>query len=281
MNITFIVFISVLSTLSLFATLLILYEMIRESGMNKRARIEADSKFREAVLAAISEGRAAKAEPVQEAAVTQVCATTNEVAVAATTATEITPPVVEIVPPVVEITPPVVEITAPVVEITPPEVKEKESTPENAASAEDGKISFSAAQQQTLDEQYRALSKEQKRFYDKIAAYAASKEGSKCNKNQRYQEYKIGAKRIVRLRIKRGILHCEFLMINRDLRNHVSENKIPIKESATVIKVQNASTVEMVFSSIDLAVQLIEEERAYKKQLAKERRRQAKQQAKQ
>ncbi|MBQ2774231.1 MAG: hypothetical protein IJC95_02820 [Clostridia bacterium] len=264
MNITFIVFISVLSTLSLFATLLILYEMIRESGMNKRARIEADSKFREAVLAAISEGRSAKAEPVQETPVTPVCTAANEAAVAVAT----------------EIVPPVVEIVTPVVEITPPEAEEKEPASDNAANAEDGKISFSASQQQTLDEQYRALSKEQKRFYDKIAAYAASKEGSKCNKNQRYQEYKIGAKRIVRLRIKRGILHCEFLMINRDLRNHFSESKIPVKETATVIKVQNTETVQMVFSSIDLAIQLIEEERAYKKQLAKERRRQSKQQAK-
>ena len=74
MNITFIVFISVLSTLSLFATLIILYEMIKESGANKRARIEADRQFREAVLAAISEGRAANTQTVQEAAVTPACA---------------------------------------------------------------------------------------------------------------------------------------------------------------------------------------------------------------
>ena len=165
------------------------------------------------------------------------------------------------------------EEPAPIVQEEPtPAVQE---APAATVEAADGTISFAAAQRQTLDEQYLALSKEQKRFFKKIAAYAEAKEGSKRIRNQRYEEYKIGAKRIVRLRIKRGILHCEFLMINRDLRNYINENKIPAKESATVIKVQNEETVEMVCSSIDLAVQLIEEERAYKKQLAKERRRQA------
>ena len=89
----------------------------------------------------------------QEAAVTPACVTTDASAV--TTVTKIAPPVVEIVPPAVE---------------------EKQAPSENTADdAEDGKISFSASQQQTLDEQYRALSREQKRFYDKIAAYAARK----------------------------------------------------------------------------------------------------------
>ncbi len=173
------------------------------------------------------------------------------------------------------------QVPAVAVDATPaasePSAPAASEPPAPEAAPADGTISFASAGRQTLDEQYLALSKKQKRFYDKIAAYAAAKEGNKCIKNQRYQEYKIGTKRIVRLRIKRGILHCEFLMINRDLRNHISENKIPVKESATVIKVQSKEMVEMVFSGIDLAIQLIEEERAYKKQLARERRRQANQ----
>ena len=264
MNITFIVFMTALSTVSLLATLAILYQMVKESGATKRARIEADRQLREAVLKALSKGHTIQEEPIEETVTNPVLITTQASVVP--TVTEITAPVSVIPSPVVE------EKIAPAPDPTP--------EPATTLEAENGKISFSASQQQTLDEQYRTLSKEQKRFYDKIAAYAASKEGSKCNKNQRYQEYKIGAKRIVRLRIKRGILHCEFLMINRDLRNHFSESKIPVKETATVIKVQNTETVQIVFSSIDLAIQLIEEERAYKKQLAKERRRQSKQQAK-
>lgn len=146
---------------------------------------------------------------------------------------------------------------------------------EREDAAEDSTVKFAVSQRQTLEEQYEALSDEQKECYDKIAAYAASKEGSKCNKNQYYQEYKLGSQRIVRMRIKRGMLQCEFLMINRELRNQIGENKNSVKESATIIKVQNADMIPVVLGSIDLAFQLIEEERAYKKQLARERRRQA------
>ena len=267
MNLTFVVFMSVLSTVSLLATLVILYQIVKESAANKRARIEADRQLREAVLRTLSENRGPATEQTVAAVAQPVCVTVDATVEASTP--EQAPAVA------VDAVPAASEPPAPAPEAVPAASEPPAPAPEAAPA--DGTISFASAGRQTLDEQYLALSKEQKRFYDKIAAYAAAKEGNKCIKNQRYQEYKIGTKRIVRLRIKRGILHCEFLMINRDLRNHISENKIPVKESATVIKVQSKEMVEMVFSSIDLAIQLIEEERAYKKQLARERRRQANQ----
>ena len=277
MNIIIIGFMALLGTLSLISTLAVLVQMFKESGANKRAQIEAERQFRAAVLGAISEGRMrAELLPPPPPPTHNACVSKEPEVVPVVTkivAPIIEAPVVETPAPVVETPAPIVEAPAPVVEAPAPVVE----APAPVASFEtaDGTISFAAAQRQTLDEQYLALSKEQKRYYNKIAAYAAGKEGSKCIKNQRYEEYKIGSKRIVRLRIKRGVLHCEFLMINRDLRNHANENKIPLKEAATSIKVTNTETVEMVFSSIDLAIQLIDEERAYKKQLAKERRRQA------
>lgn len=179
---------------------------------------------------------------------------------------------------------PVEVVVAPAEEPAPVVVAEEEPSteepvleaePAEEADAEEGTVSFSASTGQTLEEKYMELSSEQKRFYDEIIKYAAGKEASRRYYNQRYEEYKIGSKRIVRLRIKRGVVYCEFMLTNSDFRNYISENKIPVKQAATVIKVVDVATVDAVKNSIDIAVQLIAEEKAYKKQLAREKRKQA------
>lgn len=184
---------------------------------------------------------------------------------------------------------PIAEVAAPAEEPAPVVVAEEKPTVEeeplveaeavSEVEAEEGTVSFSASTGQTLEEKYMDLPAEQKRFYDDIIKYAAGKEGSRRYYNLRYEEYKIGSKRIVRLRIKRGVVYCEFMLTNSDFRNYISENKIPVKQSATVIKVVDAATVDAVKNSIDIAVQLIAEEKEYKKQLAREKRRQARLQA--
>lgn len=145
------------------------------------------------------------------------------------------------------------------------------------AFAEDaeGTISFSMGQQQTLEEKYLALPSEQRGWYDEIIKYAAAVEGSKRMKTVRHEEYKVGNNRIVRLLIKRGIIHCEFILHNSDFKNYVNENKIAIRQSATTMLVESAATVDAVKNSIDIVVSAINEEKEYKKQLARERRRAA------
>lgn len=236
MDIVSTLFMAIVGITVLISTFIVVREVIKENGANKRARIDADREIHAAVLAKMEEERlklaaAANAEP-----------------------------------PAIQA--PAAPALLPAAEPAPAQ--------ESVAEADtDGTVKFAVSQRQTLEEQYEALSEEQKGFYDTIAKYAAAKEGSKCNKNKSYEEYKFGSKRIVRMRIKRGMLQCEFLMINRDLRNQIGDNKNSVKEAATIIKVQNENMLPVVFGSIDLALQLIEEERAYKKQLAKERRKQA------
>jgi hypothetical protein len=168
--------------------------------------------------------------------------------------------------PVVE--EPVVAAVEEPVEEAPVEEAPVEETVEEA----DGTISFSTNTQQTLEQKYLALSGEQKSWYDEIIKYASNVEGSKRFKNARYEEYKVGKNRLVRLLIKRGTIHCEFLLQNSDFKNYISENKIAVKQSATTIIVDSAATVDAVKSSIDIAVAAIAEEKEYKKKLARERR---------
>ena len=144
-----------------------------------------------------------------------------------------------------------------------------------AEEDEDGKISFAAGQQQTLEEKYLELPAEARGWYDEIIRHASMVEGSKRFKNTRYEEYKLGNQRLVRLLIKRGIVHCEFILHNSDFKNYVNENKISVRQAATTMRIDNRETVDAAKNSIDIVVAAIAEEREYKKQLAREKRKAA------
>ena len=165
------------------------------------------------------------------------------------------------------------------------EVVEEEPVVEEVAAAEeipvaevvedDDTVRFAPKQSQTLEEKYLALSATERGYYDEIALYAAKKEEAKKYKNARYEEYKIGKTRLVRLLIKRGTVICEFMLQNADFKNYISENKVSVKHSATVMKIEDAEAVQAAKDSVDIVIQAIAEEKEYKKELARERRRQA------
>ena len=193
-------------------------------------------------------------------------------------------PVVE--QPVVEaVAEPVVEEPAPIEQTVEEPIEEavvaeepvvtEEAAEEPEPEEDEGTVKFAAGQKQTLEEKYLALSAQARGWFDEIIKYASAVEGSKRFKNVRYEEYKVGKNRLVRLLIKRGIIHCEFSLQNSDFKNYVSENKISVRQSATVMRVENEATVDAVKNSIDIAVAAIAEEKEYKKQQAREKRKAA------
>lgn len=174
---------------------------------------------------------------------------------------------------------PIVE--KPVAEPIPEPVKVEEPIPEPVAEEpdaedEDGTVSFSAGQRQTLEEKYLELPTEARGWYDEIIRHASMVEGSKRFKNTRYEEYKLGNSRLVRMLIKRGVVHCEFILHNSDFKNYVNENKISVRQAATTMRIDSRETVDAAKNSIDIVVAAIAEEREYKKQLAREKRKAAK-----
>ncbi len=138
-------------------------------------------------------------------------------------------------------------------------------------------VSFAADKTQTIDDKYNALPKKEKKFYDEIVNYAKVVEGVKRFKNSRYEEYKVGKSRLVRMLIKRDVITCEFILPNNDFKYYVNENKINVKQAATVLKIVDDSAVQVAKDSIDIAVKAIEQEKELKKEQAKERRRLARQ----
>lgn len=173
-----------------------------------------------------------------------------------------------------------VEVVKPADAVKPAEVAEALSVAPNAAVEEvapttvndDSAVVFSTATQ-TLEEKYLELTPEYKGYYDEIVKCAMAVEGSKRIKNANYEEYKVGMSRLVRLKIKRGIVVCELVISNLTFKTYVNDNKVAMKQAPASIKVIDAAACAAVKDSIGIAVKAIEEERAYRKEQAKIRRR--------
>ena len=251
MEILFMVFMVVVSVMSLFAVMIVFRDVVQEVIASRRERTGAEKDILQHAERIICE---AEAKEKAEAAV-----------VAAVKEPE---PVVE--EPIAEPEPAFEEV----VEVPTEEAPVEEAPAEEEVDPE-GMISFAKGQQQTLDEKYLALNQEAKGWYDEIIKYASAVEGSKRFKNARYEEYKVGKNRLVRLLIKRGVINCEFILQNSDFKNYVNENKISVKQAATTMLVESAATVGAVKNSIDIVVAAIAEEKEYKKQQAREKRRAA------
>lgn len=103
--------------------------------------------------------------------------------------------------------------------------------------------------------------------------YVLTKSGVKEHKYNGSYDYKDGRYRVLRITIKRGVIGCEFSFIDEDLRNYVNSSDVRIKQSTTVIKLDEPSAVGAVKGGIDLICSQIAADREYKKELAKERRR--------
>ena len=172
------------------------------------------------------------------------------------------------------------EIFKPVIQ---PETESKESSAtviaETAVTSESEGVRFSQ-NVPTLDEKYLALTSEYKGYYNEIVKYAAQMEESKRYKNARYEEYKLGKTRLVRLLIKRGVVHAELILQNSSFKTYVAENKISVKAAATVIKVVDATTVQAVKDAIDISVKTMHEVREERKRIANEKRKEKRRQAK-
>lgn len=170
------------------------------------------------------------------------------------------------------------EEPAPVI-VTEEPVAEEEPAAEEAAEEDENAVVFRASNDETLEDRYLALSSEEKGYYDTILFHAVGKEGSKRNRNTKYEDVKIGNTRLVRLRIKRGVIICEFTLYNTDFKNYINENKLSVKQAPTILKVTDEAAVQAAVDSIDMVVTHIAEEKEYKKKLAREKRKQARLQA--
>lgn len=150
------------------------------------------------------------------------------------------------------------------------------TTPVEEEVDTDGQVVFAAVPKQTHMEKYKALSSEQRGWYDEIAAYAASRdENIKSVITNGYEEYRYYGKRVVRFLIKRGVIICEYIIGNPEFTRYVAANKLSLKQTATTLKITDVDMVGIAKDSADYAVKYLVEERAEAKRLERERRKEA------
>ncbi len=150
-----------------------------------------------------------------------------------------------------------------------------ESTVEvKTETVDDGNSVVFSSTSLSLDEKLAMLSSEQKMFFNDIIKYALSKDDVKEIKTNNFYSYKIGSYQVLKLSIRRNEINCEFKFIDRDLINYTSNYKTKIKQQSTQIRVIEASDVGVVKDGIDLICRQIAVDKEYKKNLAREKRRQ-------
>ena len=252
MDAVYIVFMVLVCFFCVFCMGIALMDMVGEAmNRKKRRQIEAE---------ALTQAAIATAKEEKVVAPAPVAAVVEEPA-----------PVVVAEEPKVEA---VAEPTPAEEEVVTEEVAEEEAVTE-PTEEDDGAVSFKIGNVETLEDKYLALSAEEKGYYDAILFHAIGKEGAKRFRTTRYEEIKVGRTRLVRLSIKRGVVTCEFTLYNTNFKNYVDENKLSVKHAATVLKINDQAAVQAAIDSIDIVVQNIAEEKEYKKQLAREKRKQA------
>lgn len=132
-------------------------------------------------------------------------------------------------------------------------------------------VAFST-DKQTLDQKYLNLPNETRAYYDEIVRYAMSIEGNKRLKNANFEEYKVGKNRLVRIKIKNNTIICELMIPNLDFKNYVSSSKIEVRQTATIIRVVDETSLNAVKGCMDVAITQFKKEREEKKEQTKLRR---------
>ena len=77
----------------------------------------------------------------------------------------------------------------------------------------------------------------------------------------------------MRILIKRGFVVCEYLLTDDGFKRYVVGNRVKVKIAPTVLKIADKNSLQAAKDSIDISKKIIDDEKAYKKERAKARRR--------
>ncbi len=149
-----------------------------------------------------------------------------------------------------------------------PEVREEPRQTE--PPAEEGVI---FGEQRSMEEKYAALGDSQRQLFDLVVSHALSKDGARELKFSSYYDYKIGAYRLLRIKVKRGEIVCELPFLDRDVQDFANAAEVKIKHAAPSVRLTELAAVTAVNEGVDLLVTQIAADLEYKRSLAKERRR--------
>ncbi len=134
--------------------------------------------------------------------------------------------------------------------------------PQSATEVVEGRVGFNA-NVKTIKEAYKALSKEQKKFFDDIRDYALTKNGAKLRETKVSMTVAILKKPILKLKIRRGVTIASFKIVSDVLRDFMrqAETMGGIREKETEILITCDSNLVAACDMVDLMVKQYEQER--------------------
>ena len=127
----------------------------------------------------------------------------------------------------------------------------------------------------THSEKYADLDRESKSRYNEVVAYVCAIDGVKRKQNDKCEEFRYCSKRVVCMTIKKGVVCCEYSLVNDQFDKYISDNKLSVKQAATIIKLLSAKETEAAKNAVDISVETIRRYREEKHQRDLARRREA------
>ncbi len=158
-------------------------------------------------------------------------------------------------------------------------VEENELIPDVSEDGTAGGVIFTA-DRKTLWDKYAELTKEQRRYFDRIRDCANDKANIKCIEAKDYLTFKLLKDKLVRLRIRRDMVEAVFMLVSSSFKNTFSESDIKVREAATIIRVENEAYLEVALKTLDMQYDALVEERRLHKEEQKAKRREARRAAK-
>lgn len=144
-------------------------------------------------------------------------------------------------------------------------------------SAEEKKVDESAvvintSEKKTLWESYNELSKEQKSFFDGLRKAAQEKVGSREFESSVQLSYVLFKDKLMRIQIRRNTVEAIFMLMDSTFKQLKNAGDIKIKETKTVIRLENEAYYSLALETLDKKYDLLLEQKAERENQRKKKK---------
>ena len=136
-----------------------------------------------------------------------------------------------------------------------------ETTTETMTSG-DGAIVINAVEKKTLWESYKELSKTQKTFFDGLRKAAKEKADVKEYESSSQLSFTWLKNNLLRIRIRRNTVEAVFMLMDATFKRLDVAGDVKIKETKTVIKIENDTYYALALETLDKKYNLLLEQKA-------------------
>jgi len=137
---------------------------------------------------------------------------------------------------------------------------------------DEGAVIINAGEKKTLWESYDELSKEQKGFFDGLRKAAQEKTGSREFESSVQLSYVLFKDKLMRIQIKRGVVEAIFMLMDSTFKQMQNAGDIKIKETKTVVKIENDAYYALALETLNKKYDLIVEQKAEREEQKRQER---------